>query len=622
MSASAVEPKDASAACEHIRKRLGAGAPWEACDAFREAVLQHPGDAALLYWGALAHARAAAITQAQALLDKALAAAGAAPSKLLSEILSLRGRLWKDRFHRARDPASASEFARRAHAEYLAAYKLQRDPFPGINAATLSMITGDRPAARALAEAISTQIEGQTRPRDCWDHATQGEAALLLGRTDQALQSYAQAYSLTPGDAGSVASMRRQVAMLAQVLPDAAAVLQLLRAASVVAFTGQMTDRPGRTLPRFTAAVQPMVRAALRERLSGMHQPVIYTSASCGAELICIEEALDIGAEVNVVLPFDRQEFVRTSVAVGGQDWVERFDRALARVTRVVWATEESHLGDDVLFEHAAQLIEGLAFLRAAQLETQVTPLCVIDPLQPGHLGGARATLQRWQQHGLVPQLVDLGALRQGAALTAPFAPTSAAVEAPAPQAITATPLTPRPQRTLKTMLFADIAGFGRLNDAFAPLFHASFLRIVADQIEACAVKPLESNTWGDALYVVFAMPRDAAEFALRLLARMLEVNWAENGLSENSKIRIALHAGPVFCGFDPIMRRDNYFGSSVTKTARIEPITSPGTVYVSEAFAASLAATGQDEFSFEYMGMLALAKGYGESRIYQLERR
>jgi class 3 adenylate cyclase len=92
-------------------------------------------------------------------------------------------------------------------------------------------------------------------------------------------------------------------------------------------------------------------------------------------------------------------------------------------------------------------------------------------------------------------------------------------------------------------------------------------------------------------------------------------------GLPESSHVRIALHAGPVFRGFDPIMGRDNYFGSSVTKCARIEPVTPPGMAYASEASAATLAATGQREFALEYVGQLALAKGYGESRIYRLER-
>jgi hypothetical protein len=59
-----------------------------------------------------------------------------------------------------------------------------------------------------------------------------------------------------------------------------------------------------------------------------------------------------------------------------------------------------------------------------------------------------------------------------------------------------------------------------------------------------------------------------------------------------------------------------------VTKAARIEPVTPPGMVYTSEAFAATLAATGCDDLALEYVGRMALAKGYGESRVYRLERR
>jgi class 3 adenylate cyclase len=171
-------------------------------------------------------------------------------------------------------------------------------------------------------------------------------------------------------------------------------------------------------------------------------------------------------------------------------------------------------------------------------------------------------------------------------------------------------------------MLFADFTGFSRVHDAMAPSFQESFWKIAAGQIEASVVKPLLASTWGDALYVVFDTPRNGAEFALSFLESMLEVDWMELGLSDATPIRIALHAGAVFRGFDPIIGRDNYFGSSVTKAARIEPVTPPGMVYSSEAFAATLAATGHDEFVFEYMGRLALAKGFGESRIYRLERR
>ncbi len=246
-------------------------------------------------------------------------------------------------------------------------------------------------------------------------------------------------------------------------------------------------------------------------------------------------------------------------------------------------------------------------------------------------MGGTLAAFRRWETHFGPPQVIDLRALRAQSVAHAlalaggePDLPALAAAPS-APPALTAIAIpdvATRPRRTLKTLMFADFAGYSRLHDAFAPLFQTSFWKIAAAQIEASPVKPLMANTWGDALYVVFESAPEAAEFALQFLARMLEVDWTAAGLADTSQIRIALHAGPVFCGFDPIMDRDNYFGSSVTKAARIEPVTPPGMVYASEAFAATLAATGQDAYALEYVGLMPLAKGFGESRIYRLDRR
>jgi hypothetical protein len=54
-------------------------------------------------------------------------------------------------------------------------------------------------------------------------------------------------------------------------------------------------------------------------------------------------------------------------------------------------------------------------------------------------------------------------------------------------------------------------------------------------------------------------------------------------------------------------------------RTARIEPITPPGEVYASEAFAAVAAATGIRDLAFDYVGRKALAKQYGSLGLYHL---
>ena len=610
-----------------IRAQLAGGAPWIACDVFREALARDSGDAALLYWGALAHARAGAAREAHALLDRAQVLVANDPG-LLTEILSLRGRLWKDRLHRVQDALASRESASRARDEYLAAYALRHDPYPGINAATLALMLGESAAAQRLAREIIARLTRRTAPLTCWDQATLGEAELLLGNRERARERYAAAHSGAPADTGSIASMRRQVRLLARVVPGAAEILEVLPAPTVMAFAGHMIDAPDRTSPRFPSALEPALVAAIRDRLARAHRPIIYTGAACGADLILIEEALDMGAEVNIVLPFNRDDFVRTSVSVGGRGWTQRFDAALGRATRVIAATQESHLGDDVLFEHAALLVQGLTALRASQLETTPSLLCVLDAEDEGRAGGTRGSFERWKARFGAPDVIDLAELRgilerevhAAAAVSRPEPPLPGPADALVDE--NARHLAARPRRTLKTLLFADFAGYSRLHDAHAPLFQGKFWEIVAAQFAASPVKPVMANSWGDAIYAVFDSAEVGAEFALRLVARMGDFDWTAAGLSDSSAIRIALHAGPVFCGFDPIMGRDNYFGSSVTRAARIEPVTPPGMAYASEAFAATLAAADRDTYVLEYVGELALAKGYGESRIYRLDRR
>lgn len=614
-----------TAACARIRAHLEQGAPWDACDAFREDASKFEGHAELLYWGALAHARVGAAHAARALLDTARTRTQ--DPALLAEILSLAGRLWKDRFDRADGGLEAAAIVEHARAEYLAAYALQHDPFPGINAATLSMLMGEDRGARDLARAVLARLAAKASPWNSWDHATAGEAELLLGRADLAAEHYATAYAQASGSAGSVASMRRQLNLLARAIPEAHDMLKLLPASDVLAFAGHMIDAPDRSAPRFPAALEPAVAAALRELLTRLRAPILYASAACGADLICIEQAQDIGAEVNIVLPFDRQDFVRTSVATGGEGWVARFDRALSRAARVIMATEEAYLDDDVLYEHAAKLVEGFSMLRAAQLQTSAVLLCVIDAGVAGDVGGTALSLDRWQRQGGTVRLIDLRELRARATRDGAIPAMQALAAAPPPAAPISAETArrapvERPRRSIKTMLFADFAGYSRLHDAYAPLFQSQFLQIGAEAIKASTIKPLEAKTWGDGMYLVFESQREAAEFAQRLLEKMLAVDWTAAKLPETSQIRIALHAGPVFCGFDPVMGRDSFFGAEVTRAARIEPVTPPGMVYVSEAFAATLAATGQDRHALEYVGRLALAKEYGESRVYRLERR
>ena len=85
--------------------------------------------------------------------------------------------------------------------------------------------------------------------------------------------------------------------------------------------------------------------------------------------------------------------------------------------------------------------------------------------------------------------------------------------------------------------------------------------------------------------------------------------------------LRLGGHVGPVFPTHDPVQDALDYMGSHVSRTARIEPVTPPGAVYVTEPFAAALALEQADEFACDYVGRMPAANDYGVLRMYRLRR-
>jgi class 3 adenylate cyclase len=119
---------------------------------------------------------------------------------------------------------------------------------------------------------------------------------------------------------------------------------------------------------------------------------------------------------------------------------------------------------------------------------------------------------------------------------------------------------------------------------------------------------------------MVFANATDAAHYALELSALAAGTDWVAQGLPPAFNLRIALHCGPVFCGQDPITGTSLYTGPHTSRAARIEPITPPGQVYASSAFAAVAAAGGADGIDMRYVGTIPLATRSGTLALYNLQ--
>ena len=128
-------------------------------------------------------------------------------------------------------------------------------------------------------------------------------------------------------------------------------------------------------------------------------------------------------------------------------------------------------------------------------------------------------------------------------------------------------------------------------------------------------------NSWGDALYAVMPSAPAAATIALELQDALAGFDFATLGLDGKGGMRVGVHYGPAYRTTDHITGRTTFYGTEVSKAARIEPVTPPGAVFVTEPFAAILALEAADRFACRYVGRIALAKNYGQFPMYRLTR-
>lgn len=497
----------------------------------------------------------------------------------------------------------------------------------GINAALLSRAAGDAGQARHLAEQVRAlcDADAAAESRGVREHfdtlVTLGEALLILDDAAAALAAYRRAAeTASPPYAWVVAAIQRLRLLRQAGVAVPEDLFRLLRPPTVLVFAGQSLDMPGCAESFFPPHAEAAVRAAIDRGLDQLGAEIGYCSASCGSDILFIEAMIERGAEVHVWLPFALEDFVRARVAYGGPRWERRFRNALKLASTVSFATEEPYLGHDVLFRFNNQLIEGMARLRADFLCTEPRLMLVWDYLAPAEAGTAADFMDHWPDMTRL-KLIDLDELRTTVEQP-PLAPPDLPPPGPLPRR--------QPVRGIKSLMFADMVGFSKLNDSDLPALW-EFLAAAGRYTEGSTPDLLES--WGDALYVSFSRARDILRFAFGIQKAFRDLDPFAFGLPRPIQLRTALHAGPVYDGPHPLTGRRMFYGSHVSRAARLEPVTVSGEIYATHQFVALLTTEERAElhaaqmtgtsyapwYACEYLGIMSLAKGYGLQPVYHL---
>jgi adenylate cyclase len=528
------------------------------------------------------------------------------PPALAEDIAALSARIAKTHAFQA-PPAERPALAATAAAAYEAVFHRLNRSYVGVNDATLWLIAGRRTHAESLArrvlELTDREIAALTGPGEAgryWAWATRAEALLVLGDQAGAIAALTTAAGVEKDDHGAQATTRHQMELLCVALGiDPAPVVGVLAQPGVICFCGHMTAPPGATA-RFPHEQQEAVAAQVRTRFRDRRIGFAHGSLASGADIIIAEIALEVGAELHLVLPFSVDEFEQVSVAPGGPGWPERFRRCLAGARSVTIASDSSYRGDAILFAYASRIAMGQAMNRAASLDAPVWQLAVFDGEEGTDVAGTYHDIQEWRRAGGTTDVIAVRSTRtQGT--TPPF-PTG-------------------PKRVIRSVLFGDFKGFSRLHDEHIPLFLATVMKPVAEVLDRYAEHVIVRNTWGDGLFLIMDDAVHGARCALELQERLRSVDLVGAGLPADMSLRLGGHTAPLVPVYDPVLRAPMVMGRGLTRAARIEPRTPAGEVYVTAAFAALLRLEPGCGVTSEYVGHLTTAKNFEVTPMYLLRR-
>jgi hypothetical protein len=142
----------------------------------------------------------------------------------------------------------------------------------------------------------------------------------------------------------------------------------------VIALAGRRIDATNAATPRFPTQNESFVRQRLDQLISELGAKGLVCSAACGVDLIALEAASAAGLRRRIVLPYDPNEFRKTSVTDRGPAWGPRFDAQIANAELVDLRRPP---GDDTAYAAANNAIFEEAMVMAADLDFAVTAVVV-----------------------------------------------------------------------------------------------------------------------------------------------------------------------------------------------------------------------------------------------------
>ena len=440
------------------------------------------------------------------------------------ETLGILGRVYKEMWLIEGEGAPEHPHLAKSRELYLGAFRRSRGYYSGINAASLSLIMGDKDLSRRVARQvlrICADLLKDPSQRGYWIMATVAEAFVLLGRQERAAKFYRLARARSVRNYSNLASTRRQLFAPGALYPG-----RPERAGDLAGPPGYRLHRPhdrrpGPGEPPFPAVLSRSCEAAdcvasfeaerehrLRLRCLRSRHPVSrMPPCPRGRKQRCASFRQGGLLRDQRELRRSRVEETRAGCPCKRLDGRASHPGGISQRRRdPVLLRKPAHHGQG----HPPQSFPG-------------------DRAAPGCGVGRKAQREAGRNIGVrhvvgadrLPVCRHQSADRQGAITwrkgTGFLGGRSSTTRGPGKG------------RQTVAILFADMVGYSKLSEEQVPAYVKGFLTGVSRTLRASGAEPLYKNTWGDAICLAFDDPLMAAECAISLRDMVRKTDWARS---------------------------------------------------------------------------------------------
>jgi adenylate cyclase len=569
----------------------------------KELQIDRPTSVLLQQQFALALARSGFTDRAKVVLSDLLAS-GAVDSETYGLLGSVYKILW------SKEPvlAERAKLLNASRDYYRTGFEKTQAPYCGVNAASLSVLLNDEVTAKTLAESAREKV-GQSD--NFWDLATVAEANLVLGHIEEARSLYSRAATAAGQRWSDIGTIRKQCRLLCFKLQGRRELLDgCFPATTVGFFSGHVTDGPG-TKPRFPPSAVPSVEERIRNWLTSKSVRFAYSSAAWGGDIIFLEIAQSLKVDTHVLLPFTEEYFIQTSVAQGGEDWVERFKKVIAKATSKTILSDDAPEYHSSAFDFANRMIPARAVAHASVNDSPLLGLSVWNGEISETVGGTSYALAYWGRRKMPISIINPMEPSQDRLYDADVPP----LEVPFPRLYTANPV--GVQTAVVSMLLLRINGYQAMREK-------DFERFFQDMLGALS-QSMATNKWfparygfGGEYFFVWENVCDAGTAAVTFMA-LLEAG--RSNCPPEVNFSICLHSAPVQMIVNPVLNQYTHEGAAVSNLRALSENLGPGIIYATETFASLAAFEKASTFRCEYSGKVGVSKDSTGTRVYQVRK-